>query len=175
VREAGGQLATQFLLDMVSKLRQSGLDVPIVTGGGTGTYQHYFGMAGVTEIEAGSYIFMDATYSANLGNDDFEQALFVLGTVINQRGKDMVLNVGLKAISPERSTPHILGAKDMQVEFIQEEHLKANFSVSCPFKVGDPVFVIPSHCCTTVNLYDYIFVFRDGIVEAAWPILARRA
>lgn len=175
LREQGGRKATQLLLEMVSKLRQSGLEVPIVTGGGTGTYQHYFDMKGVTEIEAGSYIFMDKTYSGNLGNIDFEQSLFVLGTVISQTGNEMVLNVGLKAISPERSTPQVVSTEPMEVNFVQEEHLKATFTSFCPHAVGDTIFVIPTHCCTTVNLYDTIFVFRDGIIEAAWPILARRA
>ncbi len=173
-RVAGGQEATQILIDMVERLRSDGIQVPIVTGGGTGTYQHYMDMPNITEIEAGSYIFMDKTYSNNLGNDDFAQALHVLGTVIHRTEKEMIINVGLKAISPERSAPDIVGAQHMKTEFIHEEHMKVSFDSECPFQQQSMVFVTPSHCCTTVNLYDVIFVYRNGIVEAVWPILARR-
>src|SRR5215203_3777349 len=73
------------------KMKQIGLKTEIFSGGGTGTYNIYHLVPGFSDVQAGSYIFMDMQYIA-IGNadgqpvyDDFEPSLTVLTTVVNNR------------------------------------------------------------------------------------------
>ena len=50
----------------VEQLRQQGLDCAIVGGAGTGTFEIELNSGVYTEMQAGSYVFMDADYARNL-------------------------------------------------------------------------------------------------------------
>lgn len=169
-----GREANEMLVNAAETIAGMGMNVEIVSGAGTGTYDIAAEFPGITEIQAGSYIFMDGTYQ-KLGLP-FEQALTVLSTVVSRPTADSVIfDVGLKGISPERFNPSVLGFEDaIEVYDLSEEHASAHLRSGDP-RPGDKLHFVPSHCCTTVNLYDFIHVVRDGRVEAIWPVAARRA
>jgi D-serine deaminase-like pyridoxal phosphate-dependent protein len=169
-----GQAASTLLVQGAKAVAGAGLNVEIVSGAGTGTYDIAAEFPEITEIQAGSYIFMDGTYQ-KLGLP-FEQSLTVLGQVVSRPSPDMVIfDVGLKGISPERFMPAVQGyEKSITVQKLSEEHATAQL-LEGDLRSGDKVRFVPSHCCTTVNLYDYMYVTRKGIIEAIWPIAARRA
>ena len=146
------------------------------SGAGTGTYDIAAEFAGMTEIQAGSYIFMDGTYQ-KVGLP-FEQSLTVLATVVSRPSEDVaVFDVGIKGISPERFNPAVQGCSGGMIEVskLSEEHATAHLSGAIDPRPGERMHFIPSHCCSTVNLYDSMFAVRNGVVEAIWPVAARRA
>ena len=174
-RTSKGKAANEILVNAAKELAGMGLNMEVVSGAGTGTYNIAAEYPGITEIQAGSYIFMDGTYQ-KLGLP-FEQSLTVLATVVSRPTEDVaVFDVGVKGISPERFNPSVQGcAGQVSVDKLSEEHAVAHLSGEFDPRPGDKLHFIPSHCCSTVNLYDVLHVVRNGIVEAIWPIAARRA
>ena len=175
-RSRKGREATGLLVRAAKELAGLGLNMEIVSGAGTGTYDIAAEFAEMTEIQAGSYIFMDGTYQ-KLGLP-FQQSLTVMATVVSRPTDALaVFDVGIKAISPERFHPSLQGVAQgcAEVKSLSEEHAVANLAGGFDPKPGERYHFVPSHCCSTVNLYDSMFVSRNGIVEAVWPIAARRA
>jgi len=174
-RTKKGRAANRFLVDAAETLCGMGFNIEIVSGAGTGTYDIAGGFPGITEIEPGSYIFMDATY--NKLQLPFEQSLTVLSTVVSRPTDDLViLDAGSKGISPERFNPSVRGYEQtIEIKKLAEEHAIGKMQPGIDPRPGDKMHLIPSHCCGTVNLYDHMYVTRNGVVEAVWPIAARRA
>lgn len=174
-RTKQGRAANNRLVQAAKAISSAGLQVDIVSGAGTGTYDIAAEFPGITEIQAGSYIFMDGTYQ-KLGLP-FTQSLTVLSMVVSRPTDELaIFDVGLKGISPERFNPSVKGHEStIEVKKLSEEHAVAHVQGGIDPRPGDRLHFIPSHCCTTVNLYNNIFVTRDGRVEAIWPIAARRA
>lgn len=174
-RTRQGRIANERLVNAANALSSAGLPIEIVSGAGTGTYDIATEFPEITEIQAGSYVFMDGTYN-KLGLP-FKQSLTVLSTVVSCPSNDeAIFDTGLKGISPERFNPSVQGCEStIEVKKLSEEHAIAHLSEGVNLRPGQKIHLIPSHCCTTVNLYDYLFVARHGVVEAIWPIAARRA
>jgi D-serine deaminase-like pyridoxal phosphate-dependent protein len=118
---------------------------------------------------------MDSTYQKL--SLPFEQSLTVLSTVLSLPDRDtVILDAGMKAISVERECPAIQGMSGVAIMKLSEEHATAHSnSAAQDLKPGVKVNLIPSHCCTTVNLYDQIYAVRNGRVEAIWQVAARGA
>jgi D-serine deaminase-like pyridoxal phosphate-dependent protein len=138
----------------------------LVSAGGTGTYRDN---TWATEIQAGSYALMDTQY-ATLGLP-FDQALYVLGTVISvwQGSPTMppyaVADVGLKALGMDHGNPTVPGA---QVWFCSDEHV--TFAPEQPVSVGDQIRVVPAHCDPTVALHERIHLVEGESVLETWPV-----
>jgi D-threonine aldolase len=130
----------------------------VISAGGTGTYD-LNGYA--TEIQAGSYALMDTAYG-KLGLP-FEQALFVLSTVISSSAGWCVLDCGLKSLSVDHGNPEVPG---VSVMFCSDEHT----TVSPPLPVGSRVNVVPSHVDPTVALHDMIYLVSGDDVLETWPV-----
>jgi D-serine deaminase-like pyridoxal phosphate-dependent protein len=148
-----------------------------VTGGGTGTA--VFDAAGqiYTEIQAGSYPFMDVDYaSIDWGEAlSFKHSLFLLGTVMSTPAPDRaIVDIGLKSTSAESGTPQPADTQAWHCVGINDEHsvLQANRVNGLP-ELGAQVQLIPAHCDPTFNLHDSIVAVRGRHVEAIWPISAR--
>jgi D-serine deaminase-like pyridoxal phosphate-dependent protein len=135
----------------------------IVSAGGTGTYDVH-ASTGVTEVQAGSYALMDTAY-AKLGLP-FEQALFVVGTVISVRPDHAVADVGLKALGMDHGNPSIEGAR---VWFCSDEHVTFAPSDGRP-SIGDRVRVIPAHVDPTMAMHEVAWLVDGDEVLDRWPI-----
>lgn len=172
-RMEAGRAANHHVVTVAQTLREKGLPVEIVSAAGTGTYDIASAVPGITEIQAGSYVFMDGTYG-KLGLP-FEQSLTVLSTVISCPAPDtFVLDVGMKGISVERFLPDVLHHEHLKIVSLSESHATGSVLSGHPnLKAGEKIHLVPSHCCTTVSLYDELHVVRNGLVEAIWPITAR--
>jgi D-serine deaminase-like pyridoxal phosphate-dependent protein len=134
----------------------------IVSAGGTGTYDLHDG-SGVTEVQAGSYALMDTHYGT-LGLP-FEQALFVVGTVISVGDGFAVADVGLKALGMDHGNPSVEHGK---VWFCSDEHV--TFTPDETLNVGDRVRVIPAHVDPTVAMHEALWLVRGDEVIDRWPI-----
>ena len=153
---------------LVAYLRERGIDSKEVSGGSTGTSAFKAESRVYTELQAGSYIFMDNTYGQmDLG---FENALFVLATVISTKPGRFVIDAGVKSLCPDQGPPRVLGY-DAESLSLSEEH--TSFYCAHDLSVGDKVLVIPGHCCSTVNLYDEIYFEKDAKVIARLPVVSR--
>jgi D-serine deaminase-like pyridoxal phosphate-dependent protein len=172
-RKREAEKALTLLMDTKELVERSGLEVGIVSGGGTGTYNITGQFPGVTEVQAGSYIFMDSSYRNVL--KDFDCALTVLTTVISRPTSDRAItDAGMKTVTKESGLPEVKGMGDVKVAHLSEEHGKLDLSNSdADLKPGDKIELIPSHGCTTINLHDYYFGLRDGKLEAVWSIAGR--
>lgn len=136
----------------------------IVSAGGTGTYDLHAD-TGVNEIQAGSYALMDSYY-ATLGLP-FEQAVFVVGTVVSVRPDHAVADVGLKALGMDHGNPSIAGAT---VWFCSDEHVSfANRDGPGP-TVGERVRIVPAHVDPTMAMHEAAWLVRDDEVLERWPI-----
>ena len=144
------------------------LDCELVSGGGTGTYDL---STHLDEIQAGSYVLMDASYD-KLGLP-FELALACRTTIVSRHGTRAVCDAGLKALSAEYGLPR---AVDPAIEVIglADEHSTLRIDAASPLDVGDAVLLIPAHIDPTVNLHAALHaVEADGTVQR-WPVEARR-
>ena len=166
----------------VEQLRQQGLDCPIVGGAGTGTFQIEAASGVYTEMQAGSYVFMDADYARNLdaaGNpvSTFRHALFVLATVMSAPHPGLaVLDAGHKAVSIDSGMPTVWGNPEIRYVSASDEHGKLDVGSETTMpKLGEKLRLIPGHCDPTVDRYDWYVGVRAGRVECLWPVAARGA
>jgi D-serine deaminase-like pyridoxal phosphate-dependent protein len=171
---------TEYLSAVLEALRSAGFAIPVVTGGGTGTFMIDAALGVLTELQVGSYIFLDREYGdcELAGGEDpaFEPSLFVDATVISANADGRVtVDAGLKALSPDAGPPEVAGAlaPDAHYLFMGDEH-GAILSAEGPLpELGERVALLPGHCDPTVNLYDFYHV-RDGdMVVEIWPVTAR--
>jgi D-serine deaminase-like pyridoxal phosphate-dependent protein len=167
-REARCRESLEKLVGTRRLIEQSGLPVPVVTGGGTGTWSYVSGTQGVTEIQPGSFLLMDCVY--HKVRPEFGCALSVLTAVVSRRPGWYVLDAGSKAISQDFGKPEIKGQPAERVDRLSEEHTKV--LCEAPPAPGERRQVIPAHCCATMNLHRQALAIRGGLVEALWPIQA---
>jgi len=159
---------------------RAGLACPLLSCGSTGTYNIDSEIEGVTELQPGSFLFMDTDYNRIGGADgavyrDFKNALTVVTTVVSRRADTAIVDGGYKAFSTDRPfTPVLKGRDDVPYAWAGDEHGRIDLTKApLDVKVGDRLeFVIP-HCDPSVNLYDRIHCLRGERVEAIWPIAAR--
>ena len=163
-------------------LAARGIACPVITGSGTGTAE--FDVAGgvFTEIQPGSYIFMDAHYGANewVGSAMPRHSLFIAATIMSTAKDDLaVCDVGLKGVAIDSGLPLLKPGQDDQLKFIRanDEHgvLKIidNADSVARDRLGEQVLLIPGHCDPTANLYDQYVCIRNDRVEDIWDIDAR--
>jgi D-serine deaminase-like pyridoxal phosphate-dependent protein len=164
-------------------LQRAGFDAATLSGGSTGTYNIDSHIEGVTELQVGSYIFMDVDYRRIGGSDgqpvygDFRPSLTVLTTVVSAVHPDRVtVDAGTKAIDtttthrPEpKSRPGLVYARAGD-EF---GALTSDMGGKLP-ELGERVEFIVPHCDPSVNLYDRLYACRGDQVEAIWSIAGRR-
>jgi 3-hydroxy-D-aspartate aldolase len=166
----------------VEQLRQQGLDCPIVGGAGTGTFRIESVSGVYNEIQAGSYVFMDADYARNLDDagtpvSTFRHSLFVLATVMSAPKRSLaVVDAGHKAVSVDSGMPTIWQRPDIRYVSASDEHGKLEVgSETTPPRLGEKLRLVPGHCDPTVDRYDWYVGVRNGRVECLWPIAARGA
>jgi len=153
------------------RLEDAGIDCRIVSGGGTGTFDISTDAGALDEIQAGSYVLMDARYG---GLDlPFENALYCCTTVISRQRDGAVVNSGLKALSAEYGMSRSVDPS-IEVVKLSDEHAQLRLSEDHPLHVGDNVLLVPAHIDPTVNLYGSLIVFsEEGLVDE-WSVDGRR-
>lgn len=171
-RQAAIAFAAEGTRRTVEQCRQRGLSCAIVGGAGTGTFGLEAASGVWTEIQAGSYAFMDADYARNQDPPPFRHALFVLAQVMSApRGGIAVLDAGHKAVPTDSGYPLVHGFPGATYAGASDEHgtLKGE---GLP-KLGEKVRLVPGHCDPTVDRYDWYVGVRRGRVECLWPVAAR--
>lgn len=174
--------AVAAVVQTLDGLRGAGLSCPVVTGAGTGTFEIEAASGVYTEIQAGSYIFMDEDYNRNLDGDGapvsvFRNALFVLSTVMSHgRRGGAVLDAGLKALAVDSGMPGVWGRPGLRYVLATDEHGEVDRAPDAEQPaLGEKLRLVPGHCDPTVARYDWYVGVRGGRVECLWPITARGA
>lgn len=186
-RHAAIVAAAALLQDTLALLEAANLKPPLVTGAGTGTFAHEAASGLWNELQAGSFLFMDADYLGNerdVAQPSFEPALFVKSQVISASPGRVVVDAGHKSHAIDSGLPrvHALpGQLPMVFANGGDEHgiLRAQHEGDALPELGDTVWLIPGHCDPTVNLHDRLVVVRGGLaqgtVKAIVPVDARGA
>jgi D-serine deaminase-like pyridoxal phosphate-dependent protein len=175
-RQARCDQAMRRLEQAVETLLADGHAVDVVTTGGTGTAEYCARHPFVTEVQPGSFIFMDADYLAT-GGLSYVPALTLISTVISHTTPNRaVVDAGLKSLSDDSGPAQLHELPGWTYAHAGDEHGVLTASPGADraeLHIGDRVTLIPSHIDTTVNLHDEIYACRGGAVVGVWPIAAR--
>ena len=173
-RRAAIGFAAEGVRRTVEQLAQRGLSCGIIGGAGTGTYELELEAGLWTEIQAGSYAFMDADYAANGDPPAFQQSLFVLSQVMSApRDGVAVLDAGHKAVAVDSGLPLVWDRPGVRYVGASDEHGSLAVEGGERPKLGERLRLVPGHCDPTVDRYDWYVGIRGGRVECLWPVSAR--
>ena len=163
-------------------IEAAGIPCPRITGAGTGTFAFEAASDLYTELQCGSYVFMDADYNRNLDAagkpaPEFEQSLFVWATVMSRPSADRaIIDAGLKAFSVDSGMPVLPDFPNVVLTRASDEHGRLDINGKVDgLDIGEKIRLIPGHCDPTVNLYDWYVGIRRQRVECIWPVAARGA
>lgn len=162
-------------------IEADGIACPMVSAGSTGSYRYDAEIDGLTELQPGSFVFMDSDYLSIGGEDggdaytDFQPALSVVATVVSVHGDEAIVDAGYKALSTDRPfAPVPVDRDDLAYSWAGDEHGRIDMRrAHTRLAVGDRLEFRAPHCDPTVNLYDELHVLRGDALEAVWPIAAR--
>ncbi len=158
----------------------AGIDIPAFSGGGTGTYDIEPGLGLMTELQAGSYAFMDIEYR-DIGSssaerfEDFPVSLFLLCTAISQpQSRLITVDAGFKSLASDKMAPQFRDVEGVIFHWGGDEHGIVQLdNPSRMLNLGDKLPLVTPHCDPTANLHDFYYPYRDGMVTEIWPISAR--
>ncbi len=153
-------------------LQAAGFKVPLVTGAGTGSFIHEASSGVYGELQAGSYLFMDADYAANERDDGmprFEHALFVKSQVISRQTTSTddrsIVDAGHKSHAIDSGLPTFWAGHKADWQFFNGGDEHGILRGSRLPEIGDVVWLVPGHCDPTVNLHDVMIGVRGGLLS----------
>lgn len=170
-----------YLRTVIEELKLADAAPSIVTGGGTGTHRIDAALGLFTELQVGSYIFMDEQYLAcelgEPGTPAYDTALFIDTRVIsvNTAGR-VTVDGGLKAFASDAGAPAVVAGAPAgsSFTFMGDEHGAITLPHDArPPKLGDVITLTAPHCDPTANLYDTYHVVEGDVLKALWPVSAR--
>jgi len=174
--------AAAVVFEARTLFQEANIPIPVVTGGGTGTYLFEMESGQWDELQAGSYCFMDVDYARNKSATDtpqfdgiFRQSLFVMATVMSRAASNQraVVDSGMKGSSCDSGPPSVYSLDGTPLAntyaFAGDEHGLVSGQHAGTY-YGKKLFLAPGHCDPTVNMHDWGIGVRDGIVEVIWPI-----
>ena len=175
--------STQYMTPVIEsfkKMQREGLPAEIMSGTSTGTY-NIDPVLGMTELQVGSYVFMDIDYRLIGGKsgalyEDFQHSLTVLATVISHNYTDRAtLDSGLKSFATDRDFgPEVVGYRGVGYRFGGDEHGILTLEDPDPVvKLGDKIELVVPHCDPNVNLYDRMYCTRGNKVVDVWKVIGR--
>jgi len=171
-KERSIHMALLGLLDTKHRVEAAGLPCPIVSCGGTGSFQISLAHPGITEVEAGGAIMMDVFYREDCSVTGLGNALTLLTTVVARptRGRAIV-DAGRKTLNVEVAMPQVLARPGVEFERMSAEHGQLKVaSEAAPLTIGDRLDVVPGYADLTVSLHERFYGFRDGRLAEILPI-----
>ena len=166
--------ALDLLVESRNLLADNGIQVEIVSAGGTGSYEISALHHGITEIQAGGGVFMDAMYRRTCHVEALAPALTVLTTVTSRAADRVVVDAGFKTLSSGHQPPEVLGRSDLHLRYLSAEHGVLDIAAGeAGPALGERVELLVGYSDSTTFLHDYFVAIRKGRVEKIWDISAR--
>ena len=177
-RRAAAALAAQRTGEVVAALAAASVRCETVTGGGSGSVEFDLASGVFTEVQPGSYVFMDVDYGRNEYLSEalrFEHSLFLATTVMSLgSGERVVTDAGLKSLAVDSGLPTVWGAEGLSYLAANDEHGIVGFAAGSERpELGRQLLLVPGHCDPTLNLHEELVAIRAGRVESIWAIAAR--
>lgn len=174
-KEAVCREAISKLTDTARLCEQAGLEVEVVSAGGTGSWDITAAQPGVTELQCGTYALMDLLFREHAGAQDFDYGCTVLTTVISRPAADRaVVDAGKKGLHPSFGMSRPVSLPGAELTALHSEHgLLQLEGAARDLKVGEQVRFVPYYLEGTVNLYDRAYAVRDGLAVEEWEITGR--
>jgi len=166
--------ALDILVESRNLLAANGIQVEIVSAGGTGSYELSALHPGVTELQAGGGVFMDAMYRRTCHVEALTPALTVLTTVTSRTANHVVVDAGFKTLSSGHQPPEVLGRSDLRLRGLSAEH--GTFDIvegRAGPALGERIELLVGYSDSTTFLHNYFVAIRKGHVEKIWDISAR--
>ncbi|MEH3047622.1 DSD1 family PLP-dependent enzyme [Sphingomonas adhaesiva] len=167
-----------YLRTVLAALTDAGGAPRIVSGGGTGTHRIDATLGLFTELQAGSYVFMDDQYRAcaltEEGDMPYETALMIDARVVSVNAPGMAtVDAGLKAMATDAGPPRILAGGGEGARFVFMGDEQGALIGGGPMRLADAVTLAAPHCDPTVNLYDHYHLVSGNDLVDIWPVTAR--
>lgn len=180
-RKAAASTQMDRVRALLEHLKAEGLAPGLVTGGGTGTFDIDPDGGVYTEVQPGSYPFMDREYleiaMTSGGSSPFAAALFVQASVVSANRQGLaIVNAGYKSFATEGGPPVVAAPKlaGASYRLMGDEHGGVGYDPqSSALKIGDIVEFLTPHCDPTINLYDRYHCVRGDTLVDIWPVDAR--
>lgn len=174
-REQASATGAESTRRTVEALDAAGLSCAIVGGAGTGTFALDAASGVYTELQAGSYVFMDADYGLNQPAPPFRQSLFVLTSVMSLApAGGAVVDCGHKGVAVDSGLPLVHDRPGISYVGASDEH--GSLLIEDPAErpgIDERLRLVPGHCDPTVDRYDWYVGARGDRVEMVWPVAAR--
>lgn len=172
---AACRAAIDHLVDARDLIRDAGMCADVVSAGGTGSFEITAAHEGVTELQAGGGIFMDAMY-----RDVFHVthclglALTCLTTVTSRKGDRAIVDAGFKTLSAFHHPPYVLGREDLVLQYLSAEHgvFAAPAGAAGPL-LGDRLELVVGYSDSTTFMHDFLLGTRGGRVETVFEVAGR--
>lgn len=148
---------------------ENGVKVTEICGGSTGFAHEKPKNTVYTQVQFGSYLFLDRSFRPLALN--FEQALFVMTTVLSVKPDRVVVDCGVKTMTMDQYPPYFPAFPEAELSF-SEEHTTILVK-DAALKPGDKLAYIPGHCCTTINTFDRLHLVQEDEVLDTWPVTSR--
>lgn len=179
-RAAAAKDAAERAAHARDALAKASLSCEIITGGGTGSFAEDIALDVFTEIQPGSYVFMDGDYGRNFDGQGqpyrpFGQSLFVATRIMRRPAGDVVyVDAGVKALNLDCGMPDVYQQPGLVMTTASDEQgrIEVQAGAEAP-ELGDMLRLVPSHCDPTVNQYDWMVLVDGDEVAAVWPVDAR--
>lgn len=170
IREA---LAT--LVETKESLEAAGISSPIVSCAGTGSYLYSVRQPGITELQAGGAIFMDAYYRHKCNVPHLNFALTIVATVVSRPTPERaIIDAGRKTLHGDFEPPLVVGRDDVRVGRLSAEHGELELAPSAQgLRIADRIELVPGYADLTTVLHNQYYCFRGDRLVGIWPIEAR--
>jgi D-serine deaminase-like pyridoxal phosphate-dependent protein len=167
--------ALSQLVETAERIREAGIECSIVSCGGTGSLPLAVSQPGITEVQAGGVIFMDAFYRHACHLAGFRYALTVLTTVVSRPAADRaIIDAGRKTMNMEIALPLVIGREEVVVDRLSAEHGSLKLGPTArDIKIGERLEFVPGYGDLTTVLHNQFFVLQEGKLIDVWPLTAR--
>ena len=164
----------QAVLDTREMVEKAGMEVGMVSVGGTDSYEEAAAADGVTEVPAGSYALMDRRHAES--TRQFEPAAQVVTAVTSTPEDGVVItDGGVKSIGGDNGDPRVTNVNGATVRGLSAEHVNIDVegAPDAGLRLGDKVWMVPMDIAECVNLHDYLLGVREGVLEVVWNVATR--
>lgn len=176
---AGAHAAVEtFMREAKRQIETLGIAVPLITSGGTPSMMSAAQAPVVTEYRPGTYIYNDRSLVERGACRYDDCAFFVVATVVSVPSENRaIIDAGSKTLTSDllglAGYGHVLGHDNIHIDQLSEEHGRLVSDSPLKLTVGDKVRIIPNHVCVVTNMFDTVYIQRNGMITESWPIAAR--